>query len=553
MSMVIMNACSTPTSDSTVPADLVIWGGTIFTFNESDLTPEALAARDGIIVAVGSRASIEPLVGPETEVIELDRGLAIPGFIEAHAHFIGLGDSMIQLDLRSASSWDDIVDMVAAAAADAEPGQWIRGRGWHQDKWNEIPQPEIEGFPVHDSLSAVSPEHPVVLTHASGHAVFVNAEAMRRAGIDASTADPPGGDLLRDAAGQPTGLLRETAEGLINEARAGDDEGSEVRRMIRLASRECLAKGITSFQDAGSSFVMIDALRDADRDGDLGVRLWVMAMDDNDTLRSRLGEYLDKEETDNVRIGGIKRWLDGALGSRGAWLLEPYSDAPDDVGFNIVPVDDLREVAAIAREHEVQLCVHAIGDKANRVTLDVFAEFYSEAPDADLRWRIEHAQHLHPDDISRFAELGVVASVQPVHCTSDGPWVPERLGEQRSYEGAYVWRALVDSGAVLASGTDAPVEDVDPIPNFHAAVTRQMNDGEAFYPEQALTRIEALAAMTRDAAWAAFEEQEKGTLTVGKLADITVLSKDILTIPAGEILETEVVYTIVGGRVAYQR
>jgi predicted amidohydrolase YtcJ len=244
--------------------------------------------------------------------------------------------------------------------------------------------------------------------------------------------------------------------------------------------------------------------------------------------------------------------VDGALGSHGAWLLEPYTDLPDSTGLNIVTPDELRESARLAVDYGLQLCSHAIGDRANRVTLDIYQETIDARPDGrDLRWRIEHAQHLSPDDIPRFDELGVIAAMQPIHCTSDGPWVPSRLGDERAETGAYMWRSLLDSGAVIAGGTDTPVESVDPIPDFHAAVTRRMDNGLAFYPEQCMTRDEALRARTLDAAYAAFEDDIKGSLEVGKLADITVLSNDILTVPDDELANTRVLYTIVGGKVRY--
>jgi predicted amidohydrolase YtcJ len=326
------------------------------------------------------------------------------------------------------------------------------------------------------------------------------------------------------------------------------------RRMVELASRESLANGITSFQDAGSTFRQVELLRTMASAGELPIRLWVMLSESNEALAAGLPGYrVYREGGDYLTVGGIKRWVDGALGSHGAWMLEPYTDLPDSIGLNIVTPDELRESAQLAAEYGLQLCSHAIGDRANRVTLDVYQETIDSRPDGhDLRWRVEHAQHLSPVDIPRFEELGVIAAMQPIHCTSDGPWVPLRIGEERSRTGAYVWRSLLDSGAVIAGGTDVPVESVDPIPDYHAAVTRQMNNGLFFYPDQRMTRDEALRARTIDAAYAAFEEDIKGSLEVGKLADVTVLSRDILTIPDEEILDTRVLYTIVGGKVRYK-
>lgn len=536
-------------------ADLVLLGGKIVTVDDAGREVQALAARGGKIVALGTTEEIRAHIGDGTEVLDLEGRLAVPGFIEGHGHFLSLGDARIQLDLTTAGNWQQVVAQVAAAAAEAQPGEWIRGRGWHQDKWDAAPEPAVEGFPIHDSLSAVSPDNPVLLTHASGHALFANAKAMELAGVDDSTADPPGGDILRDAAGKATGLFRENAETLIHRARSADGEipDEELRKMAKLASDECLAKGVTSFQDAGSSFEEIEFLRGLDAEGGLGVRLWMMIRDSNEALAEKLATAKTAAaDNGHFAVGGIKVSIDGALGARGAWLLEPYSDSPGSTGLNLVPLDVTRKTAELAIEHGVQLCIHAIGDRGNREVLDLYAQTFAAHPDkTDLRWRIEHAQHLHPDDIPRFAELGVIASMQSVHCTSDGPWVPDRLGEKRSEEGAYVWQKLMQSGALVMNGTDVPVEDVDPIANFHSAVTRLMKNGEAFYPDEKMSRSEALKSYTLNAAYGAFEEKIKGSLEVGKLADVVVLSKDILTIPEDEIGSAEVLYTIVGGEVVF--
>jgi predicted amidohydrolase YtcJ len=555
--MVFLAACGPGTSGPAVPpADLVLLGGRIVTVDGAGRVAEALAARGGKIVALGTRAEVEPYAGDGTEVIELEGRLAIPGFIEGHGHFLSLGDSRIQLDLTKAADWGQIVDQVAQAAADAAPGEWIRGRGWHQDKWNSVPEPAVEGFPVHDALSAASPDNPVLLTHASGHALFANAKAMELAGIDADTADPPGGEILRDAKGRATGLFRETAQGLIGRARSADGgtPPEELRRMARLASDECLAKGVTSFQDAGSDFEEIEFLRGLAAEDALGVRLWMMVRDSNQALREKLAAAKTRAEGDShFAVGGIKLVIDGALGARGAWLLEPYSDSPESTGLNLVPLDVARETAEIAIENGVQLCIHAIGDRGNREVLDLFEETFAAHPEkTGLRWRVEHAQHLNPDDIPRFAELGVIASMQAVHCTSDGPWVPDRLGDKRAEEGAYVWRKLIDSGAVVMNGTDVPVEDVDPIANFYSAVTRKMRNGKTFYPDQRMSREEALESATIKAAYGAFEEAIKGSLEVGKLADVVVLSKDVMTVPEDEIPSARVLTTIVGGKVVHR-
>ncbi len=534
------------------PADLVLRNGRIVTVDESNAEVEALAVRGDVIVALGTNESIDPYVGPSTEVIDLEGKLATPGFIEGHGHFISIGWAAMQLRLGESESWDEIIEMVGDAARQAEPGQWIFGRGWHQEKWSATPEPNVAGFPIHDALSAVSPDNPVVLRHASGHASFVNAKALEASGITRGTPDPDGGEIMKDASGNPTGLLNETAQRLIRTPES--DDADIIRRQATLAAQEVIAKGVTSFQDAGSSFATVDLLKSMAEAGEMPVRLWIMLRGSNDDFREKLDEYRMIGAADNhITVRAIKHSLDGALGSRGAWLLEPYSDLPETSGLNTTPVDTVAETARLAAEHGFQLCVHAIGDRANRETLDIFEPIYEERPNEDLRFRVEHAQHLHPDDIPRFAELGVIASMEGIHCTSDAPFVPARLGDKRAEEGAYVWQKLMKSGAIVSNGTDAPVEDVSPIASFHATVSRKLKDGSVFYPDQRMSREEALKSYTWNAAYAAFEEDIKGSLEVGKLADIVVLSKNIMEVEEDDIPSTEIVYTIVGGKVVYQR
>jgi hypothetical protein len=542
------------------PATLVLRNGRIATVDEAKPEAQALAARGDTLVAVGTNEEIAPYIGPRTRVIDLQGRRAVPGFIEAHGHFTGVGEARIVLNLTRVKNWDEVVAMVKKAAAKTRPGEWIRGRGWHQDKWDRRPQPAVEGFPTHHSLSAASPSNPVVLEHASGHASFANAKAMELAGVTRDTKSPAGGEILKDAQGEPTGLFRETADRLLDAAYARAREGmkpeereAELRRRIQLADEEAVAKGITSFQDAGSSFETIDVFKKVAAEGKLGLRLWVMIRDSNERMAQRLAAYRLVDGYDkHLTVRAIKHTLDGALGSRGAWLLEPYSDLPSSTGLETTPLATVEATARLAMQHGYQLCVHAIGDRANRETLNLFEAAFKAHPDKkDVRWRVEHAQHLSPADIPRFGRLGVIASMQGIHCTSDAVFVPARLGARRSEEGAYVWQKLMKSGAVIANGTDAPVEDVDPIANFYATVTRRLADGSTFYPDQRMSRPEALRSATWNAAYAAFEERAKGSLAVGKLADITVLSKDILTVPEEEIRSARVDFTIVGGKVLY--
>ncbi|RLE17870.1 MAG: amidohydrolase [Acidobacteria bacterium] len=535
------------------PADFIVLGGAIHTFDPMGMTVEALAARGQHILALGTEDEIRLLIGPDTEVLDLEGAVAYPGFIDAHAHFLGVGKAQMQLKLQGAATWQAIVDQVAMAVSETPKGEWIFGRGWHQEKWAEAPEGAVEGLPIHDALSAVSPDNPVMLTHASGHAAIVNARALEMAGIGPTTPDPPGGEIVRDSRGRAIGVLRETAEALVYDVIESEDSDELFRRKVALATEECLANGLTSFQDAGSSIRDAKRFKAMAEAGELQIRLSLMLHEPNDIIEPQLDAVRMIGAGDGfLTVRAIKRWIDGALGSHGAWLLEPYSDLPASAGLNTEPLDSMAETARLAMEHGYQFCTHAIGDRANRETLDIYQVEFEGHPESDnLRWRIEHAQHLSLDDIPRFAQMGVIASIQPTHCTSDGPWVPQRLGDARAESGAYVWRDLLESGAVLAAGTDAPVEAVDPLATFRSAVTREMADGNAFYPDQSLTREEALRAMTLGAAYAVFEEDQKGSLRVGKYADLTVLSDDLLVFPEADLDDVTVVATIVGGELRY--
>ncbi len=542
-------------------AGLILRHGKIVTLDPKHPIAQAIAIGGGKVLSTGSDFDMRAFTGPDTRVIDLAGQLAIPGFIEGHGHFMGVGQMKMSLNLRYVKDWDEIVAMVAEAAKKAPPGAWILGRGWQQAHWDKPPGPNVEGFPVHDALSRVSPNNPVWLTHGSGHAAMVNAAALKAAEISAKTPDPPGGHIMKNANGQPTGFLQETAQQLLQPTynayrskRTPAELQAEARKQAELAMDECVSNGITSFQDAGSPLETIDMFKRIGEEGAWRLRMWAMLRAPNTQLARELTRYRIQDAADaHLTVRAIKRQMDGALGSRGAWLLEPYSDLPSSTGLNTEPVDDIRKTAELAITNGFQLCVHAIGDRANREALNIFeAVFHGHPEQKDLRWRVEHAQHLNPADIPRFAQLGVIASMQAVHCTSDAPMVIPRLGTRRATEGAYVWRSLIDSGAVVTNGTDAPVEEVNPIANFYAAVSRKLKDGTRFFPEQSMTRDEALRSYTLSNAYAAFEENTKGSLVPGKLGDLTVLSKDILTVPEDEIPSAKVVYTIVGGKIAYQ-
>ncbi len=541
------------------PVDLILLNGSFVTEDSAQPTAQAVAIRGDRIEAVGDNPEVEALAGPQTQRIDLGGKLAIPGFIEGHGHFMGLGNSRLHLNLTRAKNWEDIVSMVGASTRDIAAGAWISGRGWHQEKWEHVPSPAVEGLPTHASLDSISPNNPVFLTHASGHASMVNGMALRIAGITRKTPNPPGGEILKGPDGEPTGFLRETAQGLVRaklsewEAnRSEEEKQAEALKIVELAGEDVLSKGITTFHDAGTSFRNIDLFKQLAETGKLPVRLYVMVGGEPiDSLKAKLPQYRMVGVGNNfLTVRAIKLYADGALGSRGAWLLKPYEDLKTSVGLATTPVDVMEARSRIALADSFQVATHAIGDRANREVLDMYQRV--TAGHSGLRWRVEHAQHLDPADIPRFARLGVIASMQGIHATSDGPWVPRRLGDARTKAGAYVWHSLLASGAVVTNGTDVPVEDANPIASFYATVARRLPDGSEFYPEQKMTREEALRAYTVSNAYAGFEENLKGRIKPGMLADITVLSKNIMTVPEDSIPGTTVSYTILGGKVVYQ-
>ena len=541
-------------------ADLVLTNGRIVTVEDAQPEAQAIAISKDRIQALGTAAEIKPMIGPNTQVIDLQGQLAIPGFIESHAHFAGIGGAQMQLNLMNVDSWDKVVAMVAEAVSRARPGEWIYGRGWHQEKWTSRPTVHVEGFPTHASLDKVSPNNPVLLVHASGHAAFANGKAMELSGIRRPTESPAGGEILRDKNGDATGLLRETAQRLIRRGAGAppptpEETRARNRRALELANEEVLAKGITTLQDAGSDLDTIDRMKQMVDEGKMGVRLWVMVRQANEAIAPKLAQYrMINYGNGQLTVRAIKKSIDGALGPRGAWLLAPYSDKPESRGLETTKVAEIEETARLAMQHGYQLAVHAIGDRANRETLDIFERAFKANPTKkDLRWRVEHAQHISAQDIPRFGKLGVIASMEGIHCTSDAPYVLERLGEVRAREGAYVWQKLMKSGAVVTNGTDAPVEDVDPIASYYASVSRKLKDGKVFFPDQRMSRMEALKSYTINGAYAGFDEDNRGSLKPGKYADITVVSKDILKIPEDDIPTAKVSYTIVGGKILYKK
>ena len=545
-------------------ADLVLRGGKVVTLDPSLAEQQAIAVSGAWIEHLGSDAELEAYIGEGTRVIDLDGRLVVPGFIEGHGHFMDLGRSKQILDLGAAANWQDILVLVAEAVNKTPSGEWIYGRGWHQEKWDSLPADAVEGVPRNTGLNLAAPGNPVYLTHASGHAAMANQAALDAAGVSDETPDPSGGTLVRGPDGRLTGLLRETAQDLVQSAANAQASGRPqeewellMRERVRLAGEEALAHGITSFHDAGTTFAVIDLLERLEAEGALPVRLYVMVMEDNlESLEEMLPRYfMPSQGDDYLAVRSIKRQIDGALGSHGAWLLEPYEDLPETSGLALEPLESFERAVELAANNGFQVNTHAIGTRANREVLDAYERVWKryDLAGGGLRWRIEHAQHIHPQDVPRFGQLGVIAAVQGVHCTSDGPWIPRRLGDERARVTSYPWRDLLRSGALLGNGTDVPVEPIDPIASFYASVTRRMADGRDFHPQQAMTRMQALRSYTTNNAYAAFEEEFKGSLAPGKLADLVVLSQDLLSVADEEILDTRVDYTVVGGRVEYER
>ena len=550
--------------DQIKSADLVLLNGYITTVDPDIGNVSAMAINDYKITAVGNDEEIKRYISDTTEVINLNGRFVMPGFIEGHGHYMSLGRSKQILDLNDVSGWEEVVSKVAVAVDKSKPGDWIFGRGWHQDKWNSLPDNAVDGVPINDTLSKISPQNPVVLGHASGHAAFWNDAALEIAGVNKDTLDPEGGTIVRDQSGKATGLMRETAQRLIRDAR-NEYEGrmtpqqieNQNRERVKMAANEALKFGVTSFHDAGASFETIDFFKQLESEGELDVRLYVMVRgESNEMMDVALPQYkMLPEGNDFLTVRSIKKQIDGALGAHGAWLLEPYMDLPETSGLVLETVEDITKTAEVAVKHGFQVNTHAIGDRANRETLDIYENVWKDlsVKGEDLRWRIEHAQHIHPSDIPRFGELGVIASVQAVHGTSDGPWIPSRLGDERAKDTSQPWRTLFETGAMITNGTDVPVERIDPIASYYSSVTRRMINGDEFYPEHIMTRKEAMETYTINGAYSAFEEEIKGTLTPGKYADFVVLSKNLLTVDYREIPSAEVEMTFVGGELKYRK
>lgn len=532
-------------------ADAVFLGGNVVTMHPGRSRVEAIAIAGRHIAAIGTTTQIRKWIGPRTRVISLRGKMVLPGLIEGHGHLMGLGLRTIQLDLVGTKTKQEILQKVRHATQHIPKGQWIIGRGWDQNDWPE------KSFPTATELSKAAPDHPVYLRRIDGHAAWFNHRAMEKAGISDKTNDPPGGRLIRDSKGKPTGVFIDRAIRLVSRLVPSPSKKQQKQAIIR-AMKECLAKGITSFHDAGVTAKTIKLYKELLRDKKLFVRMYVMALGSNDAFRKSLfaeGPQIGLGHH-HLTIRGIKLLADGALGSRGAALMEPYADQKKHRGLVILNQRRLTQITSQALRAGFQVAVHAIGDRANHIVLNAFETAQKQHPwIKQPRLRIEHAQILLGTDIPRFAKLGVLASMQPTHCTSDMPWVHKRIGATRAKTGAYVWQSLLMSGARIIAGSDVPVESVNPFWGIYAAITRQSASGlpkKGWYPAQRMTRRQALRAYTLDAAYGAFEEKQKGSIAPGKLADLIVIDRNILTVPARQVRETKVLLTMVGGVIRHQ-
>ena len=536
------------------PADLVLTNGRIYTVDNARPIVSALAVGSGRVLFVGSDAEARALAAPSTRVIDLHGATVVPGIVDAHAHLLGLGNTLRRVNLAGSTSYQEVIDRVRAWAKDVRPGEWILGRGWDQNRWVD------KQFPTHEALSRAFPTNPVVLTRIDGHALLANAKAMALAGITLASAEPSGGRILKLASGSPSGVFIDNAEELIGRAIPAATR-AETRKAILAAIDECNRWGLTGIHDPGEDAETIAIYEELAKAGNYNLRNYVMLSDPGEpTSPAALNNpYLRRGPQSalydgHLWIRAIKLYADGALGSRGAALLAPYSDDPTNSGLLLSPPGHIRAWAETGLRRGFQINVHAIGDRGNRIVLDAFDSALRTVPKADHRFRIEHVQVLSPQDIPRFARLGVIPSMQATHQTSDMRWAEARIGPER-IRGAYAWRSLLSTGVVIPNGTDFPVEEVNPLLTFHAAVTRQdptNSPAGGWYPEQRMTREEALQSMTIWPAYAGFQESMLGSLTPGKYADLVVLDRDIMRVPDTEILGTRVVSTWIGGKPVYE-
>jgi predicted amidohydrolase YtcJ len=526
-------------------ADLILQHGVFYPVQPPGRVEGSLAVRGGRIAYLGADAGAVPLRGPRTRVIDLAGRTVTPGLIDAHSHLMEMGQSLFQVDLAGAPTYEEVVRRVQEAAAKVPAGTWVYGRGWDQNRWPG------KAFPTHEPLSAAVPGHPVWLGRVDGHAVLVNARAMQLLGIGEATQDPPGGRFVRDAAGRPTGVLVDNATNVAE--RLPSPTAAELERWLEAGARHCVAFGLTTVTDMGVGQAEIDAYEALRKQGKLPLRAALFLRDDEQLLARWLPQGPRIDPQARVTVRGVKMYADGALGSRGAALIEPYSDDPKNSGLLLTTGDHMEDVARRAVAAGFQVGIHAIGDRGSLIALDAMEKALG-GPRPEARFRLEHTQVVRVQDLERMARLGIIASMQPTHATSDMPWAEERLGARR-LERAYAWRKVLNDGGRLALGSDFPVESADPRLGLYAAVTRQDLDGKppgGWLPGERLTREEALRGFTLDAAWSLFLDGEVGSLEVGKRADLTVFARDIMTVPEREIPRVGVDMTLVDGQIVHE-
>lgn len=523
------------------PKASLFLGGTVLT--GPDQTPRkdfAIYAEEGVIRQVGLASDLRR-AHPEARIIDTSGATILPGLTDAHGHLYGLGLSLDVVNLTGTASFDEVVARVKQRAATTPAGQWIVGRGWDQNDW------PVKEFPTTAALDAAVPDQPVSLRRVDGHAIVVNSAALRAAGVTAASEDPEGGKVIRDPSGNPTGTFVDAAMDLVEKAMPAVTPEQRKARVLA-AAQAIAANGLTEMHDAGIDAATIVAVKELIDEGRLPIRVYAMLGDNDELLRGWFANGPLTGYGGRLTVRSVKLYADGALGSRGAALLSPYSDDPSNSGLMLARPDHLEDVARRARAAGFQVNAHAIGDRGVRNVIDAFAAAGVGAAD---RYRVEHLQVIAPGDVPRLFERGIIASMQPTHATSDMYWAEERVGPER-VKGAYAWRTILDAGGKLALGSDFPVEEVNPFFGIYAAVTRQDQAGTppgGWYPSQKLTLAEAIRGFTRDAAWAAFEETSRGTIEPGKLADLTIVEGDLLAMPAAELYKAKVRFTVVGGEV----
>jgi predicted amidohydrolase YtcJ len=549
--LVLLAGCNQSDDDSAAdsPADLILTGANVVTLaSEGQIQKaSAVAIRQGRIVAVGSDEDLLRHRGPDTRILELDGRTVIPGLHDSHCHLYGLGKSLGQIDLMGTRSPQAVAEAVRAFHA-AHPGEfWLEGRGWDQNDW------EVQEYPTRELLDMVTGDRPCLLRRVDGHAALANSAALQAAGITRGTPDPAGGEILRDAAGEPTGVLIDNAADLVR-AIIPPPSADEVHRRVKLAIEHCQQHGITAVTEAGVPWARAQLYREMAAKGELEMRIFGMYDDDEETLELAFAEGPVISDDHMVTIRAVKLYADGALGSRGALMHEDYSDQPGNRGLAVSSEDHLLDQTRRAARAGFQVATHAIGDLANTRMLDIYEKVTREQNLEDPRFRIEHAQILRPVDIPRFAELGVIAAMQPVHCTSDMDWAGKRVGEER-LAGAYAWRTLLESGARLCWGTDFPVERVSALHGLYSARTRTHHDGTpagGWRPQETVDARTALELYTVGSAHASHLEEELGRIEPGYLADLTVLSGDPVACRPAELLDMQVLATIVNGEVVFE-